>query len=62
MYRVTTRGQPLVGSDGSTSSAISGRPILEVSDELSVGLWKGVEMVDRDSNEAKAQTEAAAKL
>jgi taurine dioxygenase len=54
MFRVTTRGQPFVGADGSTSTAVSGRPILEVSQELAVGLWAGMDIIDRDSDEAKA--------
>ena len=61
MYRVTVRGQPFVGADGSTSTAVSGRPILNCEDELSVGFWAGVEIVDRDSDASiKAHEEATA--
>jgi alpha-ketoglutarate-dependent sulfate ester dioxygenase len=34
LYRITLVGQPLVGVDGRTSTAIDGQPVLSAAEEL----------------------------
>ena len=43
MFRVTCRGQPLVGPTGYVSELKLGRPILSCDEELAVGGWAGTE-------------------